>query len=293
MAWLAAGCGAPFTNEPFLQEAAFLGALPSEGRIGAPPQVVLAPNGDSPLLAEAKQSAAWWDGCWGVAFATRDAVEQQAADERTDGVRRWEGVEVSTHRNLAPLGQPAGDTITFWAAVEVIETVEGSYDWTLSVAADPSGPYVELGAGVDEQRAGLSTFDVAAAAEALGLTPPEPLGVMTVEYDDASAAYDEQPWVSATWAVDDAPELVFGRVGDGVFGFTTWVELTSDGSEWPAYFTAIHTDDGGRAEGTVYRLAEELDAAGCWDASGNGTWLGGDDAIAGSGDPNRCAVGPF
>ena len=65
----AAGCGEPISNQVFLEEARFLGALPGVVRLGAPKEIFEAPAGNAPVLAAAKIRATAWDDWLGLVAA--------------------------------------------------------------------------------------------------------------------------------------------------------------------------------------------------------------------------------
>jgi hypothetical protein len=287
-------CGAPISNQPFLDEALFLGSLPSAERLGAPNDVLLAPNGGSPVLARAKIDAAVWQAWWGVAIATGEELRTHPSDERTDAVRGWDPLNVASRLDGSPIGLPADQPLEWWVTARIVEPVEGGVDWTVAIAADRDGDFVDVGAGHDDDGHGTVSWDLDAMLGALGYPPPAPLGQLEADYVDHDPEYDDLRTVSATLRIPLQDEAAFGAAGDTVFGFTDLLQLTDDGLPWPTYTTAVHAlGTGGRAEGLIGTDAATLAYATCWDPDGNTVWQGGDPGVTASGDESACPVAAF
>jgi hypothetical protein len=264
---LAAGCGAPISNQVFLEEALFRGVLPSEARLEAPRAVELAPRGDAGVLAAAKEAAAQWQGLVEVAVASGEQLREAEPVERTDVARRWERIDVVTNRVAGgPLGFP-DDTARFWVEAEILQPDDGSLEWTIAVAADEDGPYELVGEGEDDgEGAGSLTWDLALTASALGTAPPEPLGTLELTYEPPADGEDREVLGTHTAGALVEPYVI---VGDYLLGFTGELDVT--GAPLPGGATVVHGEEGGRAEGVVFG-EPEIGFRACWDAAGTLVW---------------------
>ena len=70
-------------------------------------------------------------------------------------------------------------------------------------------------------------------------------------------------------------------------------EVTDDGLEWPGVAVAVHTADGGRADGVVWTgdTATQVAFGDCWNGGGDTVWSGGDEGVIAAGDPEACVTG--
>ena len=269
LALLLAGCGAPISNQVFLEEALFQGVLPSRDRLGAPRDVELAPRGNAGALAAAKQAAADWQGLVEIAIASGEQLRRAEPVERTDVARRWETVNVATNRVAGgPLGFP-DDTARFWVEAEIVQPDGGSFEWTLSVSAEEGGPYEAVGIGEDDGEGhGGMYWDLALTAATLGTTPPRELGTLELTYEpaDDDAAVEREILATHTAGAVVEPYVVSG---ENVIGFLAELDVT--GSPIAGGATVFHGPDGGRAEGVVFG-DPDLGFRACWDGAGELVW---------------------
>ncbi|MEZ4241992.1 MAG: hypothetical protein R3F59_38740 [Myxococcota bacterium] len=294
---LAAGCGAPISNGVFLEEAKFLGALPTQERFGAPTQVLYAPAGDAPVLAAAKVRATDWDDWFGVLAAAGDGLREAPPDVATAVKRRWDGVEAA-HRLLGgSMGQDPG-VVSFWVQAEVVRPGEGDVSWTMSLADDEDGPWTGVASGTHRERedgtgSGDLSFDLNAIAAVLGGHPDDPLGVFYVQYDDADPEFAGARSVEAAQTLVPGAVLTHGVVGETIFVFTGALTVTDDGATRLGYAAVLHDERGGWGEGVVQSDVEEETLAwtSCWTSFGGLVWQGGDPGIATAGtDASACPV---
>jgi hypothetical protein len=282
------GCGDPISNDVLLEEAEFLAALPGAERLAPPREIFLAPNGDAELLRAAKGASAAWDRLVGALAASGDGLRGAAESaERSEVARRWFAVNVAHHfAEGDPLGVPAGSADWFVTG-EILRTGETTFEWTLAVAATADAVPVEVAVGVHEPTVGSFLWDAEATAAALGLEPPAEVGALEVDYTEIGDQPVErtvegaQLWTSAigpTWAI----------AGDATLGFDAPVSVTTDGLAWPAHTAVVHGAEGGRAEGQVQQDGIDHAFSSCWDADGQTSWLGGDDAISAQGSESSC-----
>ncbi|MEQ1501303.1 MAG: hypothetical protein ABMB14_03690 [Myxococcota bacterium] len=282
----------------FLEEALFLGALPSDERFGAPESVLLSPNGDAEVLRSAKLAAADWDDAWGLVSAAGARLREQTPDEATDVRRGWDAVDVATRVTGTTLGFDPG-IVEYWVQAEIVLPDDGEVAWTLGVAPSADGPWTGVMSGthrsVDGNGAGTVTWDREATARALGADPPAPLGMVDATYEDIRADIGLR-YVEAT--VTPVPGLAqpFVVVGDVELLYTTAsLAVTTDGLAWPGGAAVWTEENGGRGEGVVLRDGvEELAFTACWDGVGHVVWQTGDDGIVPIGDPTACGIAdPF
>jgi hypothetical protein len=287
-------CADPISNQVFLDEALFLGALPSEARFGAPQQVLVAPNGDASVLRAAKVSAAGWDGWWALPIAAGDQLRVTVPDERTDVKRRWEAVNVATRLGAASLGFDVDDVIEFWVQAEILQPDGGDVEWTMAVALSEDGPWTGVGSGLDRGGAGEVSWDLSATVGALEVEPTEPPGLLTADYTDVDPDFGDQRTVDATLAPFPGIALPFYAASDSFFAFTANLSVTDDGAPWPGGAMVLHTAEGGRAEGVVLQTIDGDEAertfASCWDGSGTLLWQTGDPGISALGDASACTI---
>lgn len=288
------GCGAPISNQVFLEEALFLGALPTEARFGAPASVLLAPNGDAAVLKSAKQAASDWDDLWGLLIAAGDQLQRATPDESTDVVRRWSGVDVATRLLGDSTGLPAG-VLTFAVSAEIVRPDDGDVSWELGFAPTIDGPFTTAVSGThtnDELVGphGVLDWDVTATVTALGAQPSAPLGIVSAEYIDHDDTIDYLRNVTASRTL--LPGLVesYALVGDETFGFAGQFLVSSDGADWTGGASVYHGSFGGWGHGVALVDGAPLAFDACWDANGLAVWQGGDAGIAAFGDASRCPI---
>lgn len=292
-AWLVtlAGCGAPISNEPFVDEAVFLGALPSTERLHAPSAVLLAPNGDADVLRAAKTAAAEWDTWWAIAAATGDELRAVPPDERTEVARRWNGLNVAARLTANTFGN-AGAVIDWWVTAEVVEPAEGDPAWTIAIGTSEDGPFTAVGAGSGADGSGCVTWDLPGTAEALALDPPAPLGVLDATFTDLDPVLGVRR-ADLAYEVDGVV-LPYAVAGEELLAFTGLLAVTDDGASWPGFATATHTATGGRAQGLVLEEGVERTFTSCWDANGLLVWQGGEGGVVDAGaSEGACPIGPF
>lgn len=287
------GCADPISNQVFLEEALFLGALPGAARFEAPHLVLVAPNGDAEVLRSAKVAAAAWDGWWAIPIAAGEQLRLTVPDERTEVKRRWEAVNVATRLNASSIGLDVDDVTEFWVQAEILQPDGGDVEWTIALATAEDGPWTGVGRGVDRGGAGDVTWDLSATVGALGVEPPGPLGILQADYEDLDPDVGYARSVEATLTPFPGIVLSFSAIGDGFFGFTSELAVTDDGERWPGGAAVLH-GEGGWAEGVVFRDETELTFTSCWDAAGGLVWQAGDAGIATVGLETSCPIAdPF
>ena len=287
------GCGDPISNQVFLEEALFLGALPSSPRFEAPHLVLVAPNGDAEVLRSAKAAAAAWDGWWAIPIAAGEQLRLAIPDERTEVKRRWEAVNVATRLNASAIGLDVDDVTEFWVQAEILQPDGGDVEWTIALATSADGPWTGVGRGVDRGGAGELSWDLTATVSALGVEPPGPLGILEADYEDLDPDVGLERSVGATLTPFPGIVLSFSAISDGFFGFTSELAVTDDGERWPGGAAVLH-GEGGWAEGVVFRDGIELTFTSCWDASGGLVWQEGDPGIVTVGLEAGCPIAdPF
>jgi hypothetical protein len=246
------------------EEAAFLAALPSPDRLGAPEALRLAPDGPDPVLAAGRAAARRWFALVEVPLAHGEALREQTPDERTAVARRWEPFEVAPLLDGTALGLEGA--ATGWLRAEVLQLDDGSFEWTTELAVASAGPWAEVGSGRQQGLLGDQEWDLRAAAEALGGTAdPGALTVSTVDADPDTGEPRSGDAILRAGVVVEPWQLA----GPDGLGFAHDLALTDDGLTWPGGATVFHaTDEGGIAGGVVQQGVEELAFTACWDAAG-------------------------
>lgn len=287
-----AGCGAPISNRVFQEEALFVGALPGAARLAPPREVWLAPAGDAEVLAAAKQAASDWDRLALLIAASGDALREATPAERTEAVRGWEPVNVARRVEGGPFAFPAG-TLDWWVRGEVERLGDDEVAWRIELAADRRGPFTEVASGDHDTSRGAFDWDLEATAAALGLEPPASPGTLAVDYDDGAEAEEDRTF-GGVWSIDLVAVRAWSGTGEQALGFSAPLALTDDGLSHPAAVTALHGEEGGRAQGELQLDgATALSFSSCWDGEGRTTWLGGDPGVRTTGAARDCAIPPF
>jgi hypothetical protein len=293
---LVAGCGAPISNQVFLEEAKFLGALPTQARFAAPAQILLAPAGDAPALVAAKQVATDWNDRFGLLASAGEQLRETPADVATAVKRRWESVGVARRIVGTSLGRDP-DVVEYWVQAEILRPKDGDASWTLALADAPDGPWTGVASGTHrtQQEVGLGdlTFDLTPMAVIVGGRPEAPLGVFDATYHDANPEYDGARSVEAAQTLFPGIVLAHGLVGESVFAFTGELALADDGSTRAGYAVVLHDERGGWGEGLLQGATEEevLAWESCWSVQGGLLWQAGDPGVAtAGGDPSACPV---
>lgn len=287
---LLAACGAPISNAPFLEEARFLGALPSRERLGPPANVFLAPSSDSSVLSAAKQAATEYDALVTLPILIGDRLRGVVPTQRTDIRRAWDPTELL----LDPSGSlpVAASSLTAWIQGSVEIPSSGDLVLELQLARDRDGPWTQVASGTyDGERAGTLSWDLAATATALELQPTIPLAGLEVNFDDLGqddlgdrqldASYGHAASIAQLWVI----------VSDAVLGFSGLLQVTEDGALLPGGATVVHTAYGGWGVGTVLTATGELAFETCWSEVGLTVYEDGDEGVRRSGDRSACVEG--
>lgn len=287
----AAGCGPPISNAPFLQESQFQTVLPSARRHGPPVEVWLAPNADNPILASAKQAASEYSALLDLPIDIGDVLRATPPDVRTDRSRQWTAAELAAGAN----GQLTTDDtlVRGWIRAEVVNPIDGGFELTVALATDAEGPYVEVATGAhDGTSVGSLTWDLAATASALDLSPPDPLATVWLTLDERAELDDGRTARSlqAVYAVDPvAPLRGWLVVGDDTLSFSADLLVTDDEVPRPGWATAVHNDGiGGIAVGAVLDGEDELPFEACWDGQGALTFVSGPAPVIREGSRGSC-----
>jgi hypothetical protein len=273
----------------FLDEALFLGALPSGDRFGAPEQVLVAPNGNAGILRSAKGAAAAWEGWWSVPLAAGEQLRATAPDQRTEVKRAWDAVNVASRLRGASIGIDPEEVTDFWVRAEIVQPDGADIEWEIFVAQEEDGPWTGVGSGIDRGGAGEVTWDLSATVGALGVEPPGPLGILQADYEDRSPDAGFERAVSATLTPFPGYVASFYAAGQTFFGFTSELAVTTDGESWPGGAAVLHAE-GGWAEGVVLQEDTERAFRSCWDADGTLIWQAGDPGIAAIGVESACPL---
>jgi len=281
-ATLAAACTNPISNQLFYDDALMVAALPSEQRLGPPREVRLARVGDSELLAVAVAEAAVLDDVTEALARSGDVVRAAEPSERTEVGRRWDAVQAA--------GDLGGARVSWWVRAEVLWPDDRSaLSWTIEMAEDDGGPWVEVGFGAHESDGdGELVWDLGASLEVMGLDPSDAPGTLTGRYetdsDDvrtAELAYTDDTQTAGPWVL----------VGDVALGWQGQVTLSdADGEPITAYgaVQAIATPEGGWGVAELYPTAEPLDVLTCWNDRGDRVFAEGD--LGEEGSPSSCPI---
>ncbi|MCB9684890.1 MAG: hypothetical protein H6738_15770 [Alphaproteobacteria bacterium] len=258
-----------------LEEAAFLAVLPTSDRLAPPEALRTAPQGPDPVLAAGQAAAERWFGLVELPIALGDALRAEVPDERTTVARRWAPFEVAQQIDGDVLGV-TGST-TSWASAEILQLDDGSFEWTVSLAASRTDDPRAIGHGTQQGRLGEQVWDLTAAAEALGsdatpgqlsldTTDPDPEGTAARQVD---ADLRRGP-VSEPWQLLEITGIAF----------VTDLAITEDGLAWPAAATVFHDGAAGIGAGIVQQGTAELSFTACWDGAGTTASRTGDPGIA-------------
>lgn len=248
---LQAGCGAPISNAVFLEDAAFLEALPSGERFGPPEALREATVTDARWLAAAAGAAAAYDDATRWLAGAGTALRRATPAERSDVHRGWEATPVVVASGT--------EGAIVWVRGRVLRPDGQGATWTLELADEPDGPWRVVGAGWHEGGVGSASWgddDVS----------------LRVDYDEAAPSQLAER-EGARWEVDGER-----------FGFVPTGEGLPAGEGW---LWAVHGASGGRAEGED---AEGARLAGCWGAQGESLWEAAYGELPASGDEAACPV---
>ena len=286
------GCGAPISNVPFLEEAQFVGILPTSDRLGAPAEIAAATDGD-PVLAEARAAAAAYQGLVDLPTLVGDHLKTLGPSTREEHLRTWEPSRIRVPDAPEELGLPDGELV-FFAQAEVERPARGGGDLLLTIELGPTrgGPWQRVAEGVwDGEGRGELSFDLAAAADALDLLVTDPLGLVTASFDD-HGLLDSERAVELVYTLTSGEAASFVVGGSELLSFGGLLEVTDDAQAWPGYATVVHRGGvGGYASGAVFRGAEEIGFVRCWDALGVTVHARGDAGVVTSGDRAACVEG--
>lgn len=277
---LLVGCADPISNGVFYEEASFLAALPSRERFSAPDSF-LDPPGDDPLLARASDAANDLQGLMAPLVICGETLAETEPDDREDTFRSWDTV---------PVLVPTDDgTYDWWVRGTVVKEPNGAFTWTLDGSLRRIGPWVELASGRHERSdAGEVLYHLHALGELVGVEAP---GIVELRYanDGSSYGVEIQHYPDT---VSTEPDAYWAYQGDDLMSWSGWFAITTDGATLPGVAIAGWAEDGGRADGVLWRTAEDTVVFGsCWDAGGDNVWTGGSPDVPGSGDAAACVMG--
>lgn len=275
------GCGAPISNDVFYEDEAFLAPLPSEARLALPDALVGAEAGDCAVFAAALDAADSYTDVVAPIIAAGEALRVEPPDTRTESLRAWEAVTVAAETGA---GAAFG-----WVSAEIVRPDDGAATWTMSIAADAGGPWIEVAAGDGDTAAADFTWSLDASDPVFGLSIG---GSAAVGW--AGETTDTQE-VTVDLRAADAGTTVrsWATYGGLAFGWTGTFSVTDDGEALPGWAVALHQGDGGRAEGAVVQNDGESRFVVCWDADGDVVYEGGDAGMNAGGDEGACVVGAF
>jgi hypothetical protein len=278
-----AGCASPITNELFYEEAAFLDALPTAGRLAAPSAFVDAVPID-PVFTSAAAAAEELQGLTQPLLVCTDALVATPPDARGDTFRTWD---------LVPVVVVTGTgSFEWWVRGTVVEVDGTAWTFTIDGAPGRAGPWAELASGRHEaSKAGFVTWNVANLGEVLGIEATGLVEYVYAPLEDGTTAFEAR-LLSDPFATE--PLSYWGVQGDAALSWSDRFEVTSDGETWPGVAVAVQTPAGGRADGVVWRTdSRQVSFGACWDDTGSTVWTGGDPEAVAVGDPEACAFGPL
>ncbi len=268
---LGVGCGPPISNQLFYEDALMVAALPSEERVGPPSDVRLARVGDSQLLREAVEEAVSVSEITEVMARSGDALRSTDPDTRTDVARGWDAVQVA--------GDIDNERRSWWVTAEVLQPAEGEdLTWSMSLATDPGGPWVEVGVGGHELDGdGAILWSLGPTLEVVGLDPTLAPGDLEITYGlDGEVRFAEILYVDGAdtlgpWGVAGTQVLAW----QGTFQLIPGAEGEDPQS---AYGVAqvFASPDGGWGQGELYPAGEALTFETCWGPEGDRLYEGGE-----------------
>ena len=274
-------CGAPITNAPFLEEAEFVGLMPTSDRFGAPVEVLAAPSGDAVLL-EAKIAAEGYRDLVDVPTLLGDHLQALGPSIREENLRVWEPSKVTT------------DDVELFVQAEVERPVRAGGDLLLAIEIGPTrgGPWTPVAEGAwDGDSRGELVWDLDATASALEVVVTEPLGTISASFDDRGFLESERV-VELDYTLQTGEAASFVAAGDVLLSFGAVLQVTDDGASWPGYATVVHhADAGGYASGGVFVGEDEIGFVRCWNAAGATVHVRGDAGIATVGEESACIEG--
>lgn len=282
---LLAACGDPISNRDLAADGEFLGALPSEARLGAPAVVRDFPLGDSALLGDAQGALAALDGLTVGARASTATLVATTPTERSDLLRAWEPV--------AAAAEIDGETRLWWITADIVRAdADADLEWEIRASAGKDGEYAVVGEGRHDP-AGAGTFAWDAAAFARILDLPVDHDALEGVYDDFGAD-DGGRDVAVTGSRGGIPAGTWALVTTAAFAWSGTFAVTADGEALPGFALAYGIAGvGGRLAGEVVRGEEPVAWEACWNAAGDDVYLDGDAGVARVGVPGNCAVDPL
>ncbi len=285
-------CGSPISNAPFLEEARFLGALPSRERLGPPERVFLAPNSDNAVLDAAKRSATEYDELVTLPILVGDRLRGVVPTQRTDIRRAWDPTELLLDLSEAlPPGAGQG-SLAAWVQGVVEIPASGDLQLEIELALAQEGPWERVATGTyDGSSAGTLSWDLAASASALKLAPSVPLAQLDVTFDDLAQEEQAERQLDVAYGHTASIAQLWVIVSDSVLGFSGLLQVTEDGALLPGGATVVHTPYGGWGLGTVLTASGELAFETCWSEVGLTVYAGGDEGVRRSGSRDACPEG--
>ncbi|MCO4743195.1 MAG: hypothetical protein KC912_00300 [Proteobacteria bacterium] len=271
---LLAGCTSSLSNDVFLEDSRFLSALPNELTAG-PPTAFDPLTGDAELLPAIREGV---DAVDRLTLASRRAgvaLRGALPDERSDVHRRWEAVAIILEGPSA--------SVQAWSQADVI-LADGRVEWTLQISTERDGPWEPLATGwhetLEEGAHGGWNWNIGVESTYSGQTET---GVYEL-------AYRTDPVRDVTIDIRDdllTPAALHVRLYDtGGFAFPATLDLT--GAPIEGRIAALHTDTGGRADGTLGE--DEAPFTSCWDEDGDAVYLGPEATLQGYGSEADCAL---
>ncbi|TNE84432.1 MAG: hypothetical protein EP330_29915 [Deltaproteobacteria bacterium] len=269
-------CTSTLSNDVFVEDGRFAAALPSEASAGAP-TAFDALTGDAELVAYAAAGSAEVDGLTLAPRAIGEVLRDAVPDERSAVHRAWDAVAVVLE---GPDGAVQG-----WVRAEILLTEGDELAWTAWLAPEEEGPWSPVGSGQhhdgeDLPAEGGFTWQRGVVSAITGDTAG---GSLEVAY-----ALDDPRHIELLVRPDalSPPEREYRVQGDNGLVFPALFDLGATPTAGVA--VAFHTPEGGRADGFLAPDATPFSA--CWDASGNGTFLGPSEAVEGYGTEADCAL---
>ncbi len=279
---LLAACGDPISNRDLVADGEFLGALPSEARIGTPADLVNFRLGTSTSLGDAQTAMAVLDLLTAGARASTEALIAATPTERSDVLRAWEPIPAAAEID--------GDTRLWWITAELVRAdADADLEWTIRAADAKDGEYALVGEGRHDP-AGTGTIEWDAGALGAIVGAPASYDTLSVAYDDTGAD-DGGRDVTIIGSRGGIPADTWALVTTAAFAWTGGFTVTDDAEPAPGYALVYAIAGvGGRAEGEVTRDDATVAWEACWNAAGDEVYFAGDAGVTQVGVPGNCAL---
>ncbi|MEN0061857.1 MAG: hypothetical protein AAGA48_06870 [Myxococcota bacterium] len=281
-----AGCGAPITNAPFMEEPRFLEALLAREDVVPPAALgaVVPTDATAPLLATTLGSVSAYADFLSFPVEICAQLREVGANRRTAQRRTWTPTALTVPVAEGPSGGQRLETM--WVQADVVQLGEDIFEVRIDVAETEAGPFQTIGTSRSDADGSAWRWELDGVVDVLDLAIEGRL--QTLEFSvvqdpevgrRVEARYGTAPTFDGYWFLE----------GPDQFAFNGRFAVTTDDFTWPGQLGTIHTAEGGFAGGEIDIAGERLAFGSCWSADGTGIWQGGTDPrIASAGDPEAC-----